>query len=178
MAKVTYKSDLFKGDKLKRPIDETTARNIGDTVIKQMNNFIARGQSPVRDQGRFVGYKHQQISGGKAKPSSENKRGYPYSVMHRFPDKKVRPVNLRLTGQMLAALAHKFYAGAQKIELGIFSGKEALKAETHNEGTQEPRVPRRHFLPTEDGESFAETIQRDIIAIVKRRISYIIQAIK
>lgn len=177
--RVTYKSELFKPDgPLKRIIDDPTARNIGDTVITQMKNFIARGQSPVRDQGRFQGYKAQQISGGKGRRGNENKQGYPYSVMHRFPNKKVRPVNLKLTGEMLSDLAHKFRFGEQTIELGLFSGKSALKAETHNQGTQEPRISRRPFLPTKDGESFAETIQRDIIAIVKRRISYIIRSIK
>ncbi len=178
MAKCTYKSKLFDTLKspLKNPINQPTAFNIGETVRKGILDFVSRGQSPVRDFGRFVGYKAQNIGGGKAKKSSTNPRGYPYSVMSRYPDKKVRPVNLRLTGEMLDAIKHVFNFGTQKIELGIFGGKAALKAETHTKGTQEPRVPRRPFIPTEDGETFAETIRRDIIAIVKRRISYIIKS--
>ena len=180
MAKVTYKSKLFKGNTMKQPIDARTAENIAFDVIDEINRFTSRGQSPVKGEGRFVGYKAQQVTGSqkKKRKSSEPKRGYPYNVMKYYPNKRARPVNLRLSGEMLASLDHTFDRPSQTIELGIFDPEQALKAETHNQGTQEPDVPRRPFLPTAEGEEFAESIRRKIVAIVKRRISYIIRATK
>lgn len=176
MAKVTFKGKFLNGQAFKNPIDMNTGQLIGGYIIHETKRMIARGQSPVRDIGRFVAYKAQQI---KKKASKDSKpRGYPYDLMDRYPDKKVRPVNLKLSGDMLNAMEQRFNFSAQEVTVGIFDQKQALKAETHNRGTQEPRVPKRPFLPTDAMIGFAESIQRGIISIVKKRIASIIKATK
>jgi len=100
------------------------AKKLGDLVIAEMKDLISKGISPIRKFGRFPEYK--AVTGSKvlskaatkasksgdkvgAKVMREQskdikKRGYPYSVQKKFPEKGTRPVNLKLTGNMLAHL--------------------------------------------------------------------------
>jgi hypothetical protein len=191
--KVTVKLDFPKllKDKL---VNQELSSNLADVVIKGILEHTAIGLSPVRGFGRFVGYKaqeeakklkkiatHLSRANNKAAASSarseakSSARGYPSSVQGRFPDKKVRPVNLRLTGTMLADLSYLLNRTAQKVTIGIFKGKSKLKAETHNEGTQEPNVPTRQFLPTTQGQEFTVSIMRAIKEVYRKRLNSIIE---
>ncbi len=174
MAKVTFRGNLFNKLTFKNAIDLNTASQIGGTTLFEIKRATAKGISPVKGLGRFVAYKAQRI--GKSKKNA-SKKGYPYSVQDKYPNKLVRPVNLRLSGKMLDALEYKFHKARQVIEVGIFDAKQSLKAETHNQGTQEPRVPTRQFLPV-GSQTFSETIKGKIVRIVKDRILDIIRKAK
>ena len=203
MARVTVKLDIIKH--LKNLVDEDIAKEISDTIIEGILQHTAIGLSPVRGVGRFVGYKAQEQankirkiarsysravlharSGSrdslKNKATSERARaagvsasGYPLSVQSRFPEKRIRPVNLRLTGTMLDGLSYTFNAAKQMVTIGIFSGKAKLEAETHNLGTQEPDVPTRQFIPTGSGQEFTVSIMRLIKEVYTKRINSIIE---
>jgi hypothetical protein len=64
---------------------------------------------------------------------------------------------------MLRALIYK--TGSNKLQIGIFDTEQSKKAETHNDGTQEPKIPQRKFIPNNEGDEFNQTIQREIINI-------------
>lgn len=174
MAKVTFKGSLLNKLTFKNAIDLDTAGKVGGVTIFEIYRATAKGLSPVKGLGRFVRYKAQAI--GKSK-KNKPKKGYPYSVQKKYPNKLVRPVNLRLSGDMLKALEWKFYSSKQVIEVGIWDAKQSLKAETHNQGTQEPRVPTRQFLPV-GNQGLSETIKGKIVSIVKARILDIIRKAK
>jgi len=124
---------------------------VADLVIENMKESIAAGLSPVRGIGRFVAYK--------------NPAKYPGDQKSR------RPVNLYLSGDMLAAL--KFYpTSGPGVSVGI-KGAEGKKAAANNNGTKD--VPRRHFMPTDRGEEFSVTITRKIRDLYSRMFSDILK---
>lgn len=129
---------------------------VGNEVIEAARDLIASGQSPVAGFGRFEDY-----SG--AKRSIRGKKGhggYPYNVMKQYPSKKVRPVNLELSGEMLDALTVR--EGASGPKIGIFDRAMNERAKTHNYGDPDKNIPERHFWPTRDGEKFTVSVQRMI----------------
>lgn len=145
----------FKSTKALKPIAEDTLAHIKDN--------ISRGFSSVRGVGRFVEY-----SGAK---NPGNKTGYPFNVQKKFPSKRVRPVNLKLSGDMLSSLVSRVEGGT--ISIGIFDKVEAEKAIKHNDGTE--KVPQRHFLPTKKGEQFTISIQRQLKALMVEVLGRIIK---
>ena len=122
-------------------------KQVADLVISQMKTSIASGLSPVRGIGRFVEYK--------------NPAKYP-------GDRKAkRPVNLYLTGEMLGAL--NFYpTSGPNVSIGI-RGTLGKIAKYNNDGTE--HVPRRHFMPTNEGEEYTVTITRSIRDLYARLVS-------
>lgn len=152
--KVTVSLDIIK--KLKEINRPRYSKALGNLIIVQAKEFIARGISPVRGYGRFVEYSGQS----RRRNNKNNMTGYPYDVMKDFPNKKVRPVNLELSGDMLDALEVK--ALDSGLRVGIFDSKQREKAEKHNDGDSTKNIPRRHFWPTREGEEFAVSIQRAI----------------
>lgn len=207
VTKVTVRLDLLRAlqDDFYSP---DYIRSIGNAVKDGIYDATSKGLSPIRGFGRFEGYKAMEDAKAlrkkasklsnsriKATASSERRRrdkasslrskagrveqhGYPLSVQDKFPDKKVRPVNLRLSGKMLEAIRFQFSRAKKQVRFYLV-GKEANeKAETHNEGTQEPNVARRPFLPTRPGEEFISSIMRDIIGLYRSRIESIIEMSK
>ena len=183
-------------------ITNAVKSDIATVVIGMAKRMIATGQSPVRGVGRFEAYKAaanaQAIKAAlpkaakgkvgknirasnkiaRAKADTKAKKGYPYSVMDKFPNKKVRPVNLELSGGMLDDLKWSPGKGTGTL-IGISErlGSSTLHrkmAETHNAGTQSGRVPKRQFLP-EDDQTFAVTIIDRIKTIVSDRLLAIIK---
>lgn len=203
MAKVTVKIDATEA--IKVIAKAGVQREIGKTVVKAMKEFIEAGRSPIAGGSRFVGYKavegqktlraisksirNQAKSDSATKAQKAQlrtvnksikkqtdelkKKGYPYSKMEEFPDKKVRPVNLALTGDMIRALT--FTILSRGVEIGIKDKKQALKAETHNDGTQPGRVPRRQFIPNVQGQEFAISIMRQIKEIYSKALNAAIE---
>jgi hypothetical protein len=98
-----------------------------------------------------------------------SKRGYPYNVVKKFPDKRPRPVNLFLSGEFLASLEAKVtgHAGSFGIEVGFFTADQAIKEIGHRERAN--GQPSRPTIPI-DREDFAVSIQRAIIKIVEEAI--------
>jgi len=77
--------------------------------------------------------------------------------------KKVSPVNLKVSGELIKSLSAKVSpSGNVKIE---FTDE---KAKYHNEGTD--KIPRRAMLPTESGEKFARSITLRLQEIIRRAI--------
>lgn len=119
-------------------------------VIADMKESIAAGVSPVRGERRFVAYKNPEKYPGDRKSK--------------------RPVNLYLSGDMLAAL--RFYPTAgPSVSIGI-KGQAGVIARAHNDGTS--TIPRRHFMPTDKGDEFSVTITRRIRDLYARAISDIL----
>lgn len=94
-------------------------KQVGEFLIKEVKDFISKGISPVKGYGRFPAYKDPD----------------------RYPggQKSNRPVNLRLSGDMLSALKFKYLKNS-RLSIGWFPGlfggkKEAKKAQAHNDGT-------------------------------------------
>ncbi len=194
--KVSVKLDFMKD--LKQFVNDQFAEDVGDATIMGILEATKVGLSPVKGIGRFVGYKAQeeakklkqvathlskanmksQASSMRSKAKTTSSRGYPFSVQSRFPGKKVRPVNLSLTGTMLESIEAIYNKRKGSVTIGIFKGKSKLIAETHNLGTQEPRVPTRQFLPTTQGQEFVESIMRGIKEIYRKRLTVIIEMSK
>ena len=110
-----------------------------DLYEKEITESIERGVSPVKGQGRFVQYSESY--------KDEIRAG-------RFRDlgKRIRPVNLKLTGELLKSLIVKVTNKGIKIS---FDNK---LANIHNkEGAGKSKTVRR-LLPTEDGEEFNRSI--------------------
>lgn len=149
----------LKSDKVLVPI----ARE----VLSLMKDKIYIGYSPVKGEGRFIAYSAQR---NNVRPK---KSLYPYNVQKKFPDKRVRPVNLKLSGQMLQALTYKIRQGA--IILGIFDAQESEKAQRHQVGDPAHGLPKRRFLPTKSGEEFIVSIQREIKDLFVRAIDQILK---
>lgn len=139
---------------------------IAENILEQMKDIIATGLSPIRSFGRFEAYKAQKRNrGGK-------KSGYPYNVQKKFPGKKVRPVNLELSGDMLEALDYRNIR--EGIEISIYKKAEAEKAKTHQQGTD--LVPQRRFIPSTKGEQFITSITVSIKKMFVEALDKIIRS--
>lgn len=75
--------------------------------------------------------------------------------------------NLDLTGDMLGSLEYR--ETPTGIEIGVF-GKEAPKADGHNNFSGDSTLPERRFLPGE-GESFRPGITKEVEAIIADAVS-------
>lgn len=128
---------------------------IGRTVTRMASEMIAAGQSPVRGERRYPGYK--------------NPDKYPRDLKNK------RPVNLYLTGEMLSYLGHQI-TGDGKVEWGIVKAPEAVvtRARVHNDGTRDD-IARRPFIPNKEGETFAVRIILAVRAIYSKRLSAIVK---
>jgi hypothetical protein len=198
MAKVKVTARFQILEFIDRFVDGATANAIGKTVVTEAKAMIAEGQSPVRGHGRFEAYKAQgrataiekerkaAVKGTSAKSlerfaanakasaaSAAAKKGYPWSAMGKYPDKKVRPVNLELSGEMLDALTFRVLPSKNAIEVGIIGGSADVKerAKAHHDGTKD--MARRRFIPGE-GEEFAVSIMRAIRELYGKRLAYLI----
>ncbi len=147
MAKFTVKCKFDVMDAIRLGVlTPKWANKLGDTILNGIRRNVARGNSPVKGYGKFVPYKDPEKYPGNRKPAS--------------------PVNLSLTDQMLGALGYKVKKDG--IEFRFSSDLAKKKAETHNEGSQEPKVPMRRFLPTGDGEVFTDDIQKEITKVMEQ----------
>jgi hypothetical protein len=148
--KVTVNLSLL--NQMRRAVSSAkTKRAVGEQIIEDMKDSISKGISPVKGERRFVAYK--------------DPKSYPGDL------KDKRPVNLYLSGDMLAALKFYPHAGAA-IGIGI-KGPMGKIAKYNNDGTK--HVPRRHFMPTEKGEEFSVTITRRIRDLYSSIISDILK---
>lgn len=172
--KVTLKLDPALERAVKNGvIDANTGKDLGDKVVEAMKESIARGVSPVKGEGRFIAYAAQRSSGGSGE-SSFNKSKYPYSVMSKYPFKKLRPVNLYLGGGFIESITSR--AKKNIIEIGHINFPKGIRDlfEAHNEGLNK-NVPQRKYLPNKQGDEFVVSIMRLIKDIVSERIKNIIK---
>lgn len=153
MAKVKATARFQIIEFLDKFIDGATADSIGKEIIGAAKEAIAEGQSPVRGEGRFERYK--------------DRKKYPGDL------KEARPVNLNLTGEMLANFSHRRKDNTT-IEVGITGGSPRAKklAKYHNEGTE--FMAKRQFIPQE-GQEFTVRIMRVIRELYSNRLALLIK---
>lgn len=124
-----------------------------EVVEKQIKGLIKSGRSPVSGYGRFEAYK------------DPNK--YPGAKGSRL--KPVRPVNLTLSGDMLAEYkaARNSY---NSVKIGISESADfeiKQRAKANNLGLN--GIPQRRFIP-QPGESFTISIMRTIKNLFTERL--------
>lgn len=148
----------------RKVMNKSTQVLLGRSVIKEMKRRIAKGLSPVAGEPRYAPYVKERK--GKGYPDTP-------TIKKKYPGKKSRPVNLKLSGKWLGKLSFRPKAG------GVFIGwinptnLEKALIETHNEGLH-PHVPQRKVLPNGPGDDYAPTIKAIIKKIVRNRIKSII----
>lgn len=129
--------------------------------------LVSVGKSPVKGVGRFKAYATQRNDDPRGYPNDSNTRS-------KFPGKKTRPVNLKLSNDMpylKAIFKAKFTDGG--IEIGKPSDKLLAKLfEAHNEGEHDD-VPQRKVIPT-GGDTFTESIILAIKNIYLKRIKNVL----
>ena len=163
---------LFKGF-----FSRSFAEQVSSVVKHHIKRSIAVGKSPVQGVGRFPGYKavetNKKLRKVKKGGGKISKVGYPYSVQSQFPSKKVRPVNLFLSGKYLSDLDHKISVRKKSLTIGFFRGLSKKKAQTHNEGLH-PKVPQRKHLPTGKDERFTASVDRVLKELFAKRLKIVI----
>lgn len=148
--KVTVK--LESVERIRKEVQsQAIKKQAANLLIDQIKTFIAKGISPVFGFRRFPAYKNPDKYPADKKPK--------------------RPVNLKLSGDMLQALTFRDRAKFG-IEIGWFGGKQAKKAGNHNDGDT---VPQRKILPTKKGERFNVSITRKLKGFYSQVISDILK---
>jgi len=123
---------------------------LGRVAVKEMRLSLERGISPVRGERRLERY--------SASYTKAIQKGW-----LEFQDKKVRPVNLFLSGKMLRSLEFKATYGS--LLVGIWDSEMVELASYHQDGTD--KMPARRFVPTTSGEALTVTIDRALINKLK-----------
>lgn len=171
-------------------IDQKTGDQIGFVAVKEMKALIAKGITPIRGgpvTGKFPPYKaHKAASGaskiarsltGARKNKAKNiakdaKRGYPYNVQDKFPDKKVTPVNLKLSGDFLDSLTYEWKRLTNKIGRTLIFFNDSYQEDKeygHRYGAN--GQPKRPIMPFQNaGEKLAATIDAKIAKILRARL--------
>jgi hypothetical protein len=135
--------------KLKNAITKEVAEDVGEVVTEGMLKLIKGGISPIRGNGRFPRYKNPDKYPGDQKPKT--------------------PVNLELGGHFLNALSYVTQKSGGNYSTVIFyEGEENDKERGHRDGAN--GQPKRPTIPSEKGERFAATIEKEIIEIYEDAI--------
>lgn len=157
----------------------TNLRAIGTAVVEKMKEQISRGISPIKENGRFPAYKWvgkiqtiRKSLGTKASRKivrDVKQTRYPYSMMAEFPDKRVRPVNLKLSGAFIDSLRAR--VASKQIEISFSDPLSNKKELGHREGVG--GQPKRPILPN-DSENLNGSIFRALLdsldKVLKRKI--------
>ena len=121
-------------------------------VVDSIKSDLNRTQSSLKGRQKFTGlspkYKNFKRDQGKA--------GIP---------------NMKLTEKMVGKLIHQNRVG-NKIEVGIFSGKDALKADNHNKfsgQSKRTKVPKRQFIP-KTNQTFRAGIERKVNKMINEAV--------
>lgn len=175
-------------------VDDATANDIGQAVVDEAKHLIESGQSPVRGVGRYEGYsdsykrwikneRKARIQTAVEEAKANAKRGQKGKAGTKARErakkqedrhgKKVRPVNLNLTGEMLDGYTFQL-KDPTTIKIGVLDASAERKeiAGYHQEGT--PKMPRRPLVPG-DGEEWAVSIMREIRDRYGKRLQEIIR---
>lgn len=135
--------ELLGEERPKKGIREAKAK-IAAAVLEHVYGYIGNGSSPVKN-GKW-----------KTSLSKDYKK-----------EKRARGgsgiADMDLTGDMLSTLQIVNSGSGLKLRI---KGKEASKADGHNNHSGKSRLPLRQFIPTEDG-SFKRKIMDEIKAIIE-----------
>lgn len=174
----------FNSRRLKKRLEKAQRKALKDVVKvldREIVSTILKGRSPVKGEGRFKRYSQsyrQEIKGeAYLNPDSgeyfifRNVKGrvIPIEVENKkikqskeFRDKKVSPVNLKLTGKLLSSFFIRL-----KNATTLIIGFDNELADIHNrQGAGKSKVVRR-MLPSK-GERFNASITRKIRDAARR----------
>jgi hypothetical protein len=145
----------------------------GKYLTDAIKDLITKGISPVFGIRKFQRYSesyNEQIKGKlsffttkskqivpviEEKTSNEKGKKKTYAKQGLGYNKKLRPINMTLSGKMLDSLK----AGNKRDEAMIWFNDK--KADYHNEGAKlwhGGELPKRRLLPTNDGERFHKNV--------------------
>lgn len=134
-------------------VNQKIARATGELAIALMKDRIAKGLSPIQGKNRFPGYK--------------DTKKYPGRVKEDFPDKRNRPVNLRLSGRFLKQLRVISATSLGKVIIGFSDDYGKTLEKGHREGASGQRE--RPIIP-EPSEELAKSIQLAILRIYEQAV--------
>lgn len=165
-------------------LTKTFAESMGKEIADEMRSMISKGISPIEGRGRFPEYKAVAAAKALKKTAAKGKlgkqtrtqakqlekQGYPRTVQKQFPDKKLRPVNLKLSGEFLSNLKSKTINIREKfqVNVGFFSSKWVKYETGHREGVN--GQPSRPIIPQND-EKLAKRIQLKIREMFKNQLN-------
>jgi hypothetical protein len=159
LAKVNVNIDL-KIDEIKKKVEKNASRAAAQILKDQILFDIAGGRSPVEGKGRFQKYSKRYIDQIDKDP------------LFQALGKRKRPVNMKLSGQMLSSLSVDVVGNKLRIS---FSDEVA---DYHNrQGAGKSKVIRR-LLPTNEGERFNRNIRLAFQSKIGRIIKRIVRSIK
>ena len=156
MSKVSIK--LTRALRSLRDIQKEFNRNAQRLIGLLIDQEIGKGLSPVAGWGRYDEYSSSYqaaIKGGQ------------------YAGKKVRPVNLYLTGKLRKSqrVGTRTKEGGEVVTVSYTDKKAAY----HNDGIPTKRgVIRRPLIPTKPGEKFSRTIDRRLYEIAKKSVAKIL----
>jgi hypothetical protein len=175
-------------EKIPEAFNTQFGHELAKEVIDSMKKDISKGLSPIQGKGRFAAYKGQTKSkAGKEKAkqlgSAGDKRGakavrqqvkkqekktYPFTVQKDYPGKRVRPVNLHLSGDFLNSLVWKVLGTGKAFEVAIgFFDSLSVKKE-HGHRYMVGGQPSRPTIPIGE-EVFSERIMRLLVKLFRKR---------
>ena len=135
------KVDFSEGFAQIKKFTEVGARSAAEVLKEEIVKDISRGISPVKR------------AGGRFKPYSTTYKKAIDRGQYRQFNKRKRPVNLRLSGELMKSIYSEVIS-RNKIRIGFNN----FLADIHNrQGAGKSRVVRR-MLPTNQGETFTDNI--------------------
>lgn len=147
-------------DKALKGVKKTDLDDVGQLAVDGIRDLVAKGVSPIEGSGRFPAY--VKASDG----------GYPLTVRKKYPGKKPRPVNLRLSGKFMdEGLDFRSNVGKLTVDVGYFDKDSISKEQGHREGAkgqaERPTIP-------QGGQTLAQTIIRNL----ERQVQAIMNKLK
>lgn len=134
---------LVEAEPLSRDVKKAALSDIADFVLESVLSNVGSQKSPVQGHGSFPKLSKSY------KSIKDDEGGTPIP-------------NLELTGAMLSALEVKRKGDTLVLQI---AGREAAKADGHNNHSGDSTLPLRRFIPTE-----TETFKRDILSGISRII--------
>ena len=144
----TSRIDLFDGVKLPVKVKRRVAREVGELLVDETLLAVGNSKSPLSGQ-TFPGLSKEY----KKFKLSKNRPGKP---------------NLEFKGDMLDAFKSKVTSNGL-LDMGVF-GKQAPKADGHNNLSSKSSLPLRRFLPDES-DSYKGAIVSQIDSIVNEAVA-------
>jgi hypothetical protein len=140
-------------------LDKDTAEEIGSAVVDEIRSLTGKGISPI-DGGRFPAYK----------AVVEKRAGYPQSVRGKYPAKKNRPVNLRLSNDFMDRLKNWVTRAGKGYEawVGWRDAESQKKEQGHREEAN--GQPMRPVIP-QSGESLTPRIMLRVREIIENSLA-------
>lgn len=143
MEETSFTYDIPIPDSISKKDKAELMERVGEYLVQSMLDKLAEGVSPVAGVGHFKNLSREY--------ANEEKKG------------DTNP-NMDEHGDMLNALTFKIVGN--KIQVGIFDKKQAIKSYAHNTGFKghpklEGKAPKRQFIP-EEGQTLTKDILRGV----------------